>query len=96
VSQNTIDVAYVAGLARIQLSDDETALFQKQLGDILGYVAQLEKVDVSSVPDTPIDPHLPTNVLREDVETPSFDAATALRNAPAQANNLVTVPKIVE
>lgn len=96
VNSTPIDVRYVAGLARLQLSDEEQSLFQKQLGDVLGYVAQLQKVDVSSVPDTPIDPHLPTNVLRSDVERESFSVETALQNAPAQANHLITVPKIIE
>ncbi|GAB4254541.1 MAG: Asp-tRNA(Asn)/Glu-tRNA(Gln) amidotransferase subunit GatC [Candidatus Methylacidiphilales bacterium] len=92
----TLDVAYVADLARMELSPDELALFQKQLADILGYVNQLQQVDVSSVPDTPIDPHLPTNVLRHDHPSPGLSTAEALANAPAQANSLITVPKIVE
>jgi aspartyl-tRNA(Asn)/glutamyl-tRNA(Gln) amidotransferase subunit C len=96
VNSTAIDVNKVAGLARLQLSEEEQAMFQKQLGDVLGYVAQLQQVDVSAVPDTPIDPHLPTNVLRADVERPSFSVEAALQNAPAQANNLITVPQIIE
>lgn len=92
----SLDVAYVADLARIELSPEELTLFQKQLADILGYVNQLQKVDVSSIPDTPIDPHLPTNVLRPDRVRPSLPTDRALANAPAQANSLLTVPKIVE
>jgi aspartyl-tRNA(Asn)/glutamyl-tRNA(Gln) amidotransferase subunit C len=36
-----IDVAYVANLARLELSEEETALFRDQLGDVLKYVAKL-------------------------------------------------------
>ncbi|MDR0532608.1 MAG: Asp-tRNA(Asn)/Glu-tRNA(Gln) amidotransferase subunit GatC [Verrucomicrobiales bacterium] len=94
-SQN-LDVAYVAGLSRIDLSKEEEALFQSQLGKVLEYAQELQKVDVSSVPDTPIDPNLPTNVLREDSLRDSLTAREALLNAPKQANNLFIMPKIVE
>lgn len=92
----TIDVAYVAGLARLQLTPQEEALFQQQLGNILGYVEQLSAVDTSSVPNDPIDPHLPTNVLRTDEERPSLDREAILANAPKQADHLILMPKIVE
>jgi len=95
VNSTGINVNYVAGLARLQLNEEEQALFQKQLGDVLGYVAQLQQVDVSAVPDTPIDPHLPTNVLRSDIERESLPVEAALQNAPAKANNLITVPQVI-
>ena len=91
-----LDVAYVAGLARMDLTREEQDLFQTQLGDILEYVQQLQKIDVSAVPDTPVDPNLPTNVLRQDEIRPSLTAAEALQNAPKKANNLIVMPKIVE
>jgi aspartyl-tRNA(Asn)/glutamyl-tRNA(Gln) amidotransferase subunit C len=96
VNSQTLDVAYVASLARIDLTKDEEALFQSQLGKVLEYAQALQKVDVSSVPDTPIDPNLPTNVLREDTLRESLTAKDALRNAPKQSNNLFIMPKIVE
>ena len=91
-----LDVAYVAGLARIDLSQDEQNLFQTQLGNILEYVQQLQQIDVSAVPDTPVDPNLPTNVLRPDELRSSLTAAEALQNAPKKGNNLIVMPKIVE
>ena len=39
MAEAKIEVSYVAHLARLKLSDEETATFQKQLGDILQYVA---------------------------------------------------------
>ena len=44
-----LDVGYVAKLARLNLTDEETRLFQKQLGDVLKYAEKLKEVDVSHV-----------------------------------------------
>ena len=92
----SLDVAYVTGLARMELTPQEEALFQTQLSHVLDYVQQLQQIDVSSVPDTPVDPTLPTNVLREDLLKDSLPVADALLNAPKKANNLIMMPKIVE
>ena len=89
-----IDVTYVADLARLKLSPEETATFQKQLGDVLGYVSQLKEVDVSKVSllgDADLE-----NRLRTDEMRASLPVAEALANAPKQENNLFVVPKIVE
>ncbi len=96
MNSQSLDVAYVASLARIELSKEEEALFQSQLGKVLEYAQELQRVDVSPVPDSPIDPNLPTNVLREDRVRESLTAREALLNAPKQANNLFIMPKIVE
>jgi aspartyl-tRNA(Asn)/glutamyl-tRNA(Gln) amidotransferase subunit C len=44
-----LDVAYVAQLARLQLTAEETELFQKQLGDVLKYAEKLKEVNVEGV-----------------------------------------------
>ena len=90
-----LDVAYVARLARINLTDEETELFQKQLGDVLKYAEKLREVDVSNVEAAA---HaLPIfNVFREDAPRDCFTAQQALSNAPRQANGLFIVPKVVE
>jgi aspartyl-tRNA(Asn)/glutamyl-tRNA(Gln) amidotransferase subunit C len=90
-----LDVAYVARLARLKLSEDETQLFQKQLGDVLKYVEKLKAVDVSHV--EPAAHSLPVvNVFREDEPRDWFTADEALSNAPRKLNNLFIVPKVVE
>jgi aspartyl-tRNA(Asn)/glutamyl-tRNA(Gln) amidotransferase subunit C len=95
MAENPIDVNYVAHLARLKLSDEEVATFQKQLGDILGYVNLLQKADVSQVEDAyRAAPAM--NNLRVDAVTPSFSVEVALSNAPLKANNLIQMPKIVE
>lgn len=96
MKNESIKVAYVAGLARLKLTPEEESLFQTQLGNILSYVEQLNAVDTSSVPDHPIDPHLPVNVLRLDEIRPSLSREASLQNAPKQADHLLLMPKIVE
>jgi aspartyl-tRNA(Asn)/glutamyl-tRNA(Gln) amidotransferase subunit C len=90
-----LDIRYVAQLARLELSPDETERFGRQLDDILQYFEQLKGVDVSGV--EPMAHAMPlVNVTRPDVPGPSLPTAEALRNAPAAANGLFVVPKIVE
>jgi len=90
-----LDVAYVARLARINLTEDEVKVFQKQLGDVLKYVEKLRQMDVGGVE---VAAHaLPVfNVFREDAARDWFTAEQALSNAPRQANGLFVVPKVVE
>jgi aspartyl-tRNA(Asn)/glutamyl-tRNA(Gln) amidotransferase subunit C len=90
-----LDVAYIARLARLNLTDEETALFQKQLGGVLEYARKLGEVDVSNVEAAAHT--LPIfNVFREDAARDWFTAQQALSNAPRQANSLFLVPKVVE
>jgi aspartyl-tRNA(Asn)/glutamyl-tRNA(Gln) amidotransferase subunit C len=90
-----LDVKYVAHLARLSLSPEEEARIGAQLGNILGYIEKLKEVDVSGVEPTAHAFPL-VNVVRPDVVRPSMSHEDALRNAPAQANGLFMVPKIVE
>jgi aspartyl-tRNA(Asn)/glutamyl-tRNA(Gln) amidotransferase subunit C len=95
IKTSDLDVAYVAKLARLNLSDAETQLFQKQLGDVLNYADKLREVDVSHVEAAahavPI-----FNVFREDQPRDWLTAEQALSNAPRQANGLFIVTKVVE
>ena len=90
-----LDVAYVARLARINLTEEETNAFQKQLGDVLNYAEKLRHADVSRVE---VAAHaLPIfNVFREDAPRDWFAAEQALSNAPQNAKGLFIVPKVVE
>ena len=90
-----IDVKYVAHLARLSLSPGEEQKIGAQLGNILGYIEKLKEVDVSGVEPTAHAFPL-VNVARPDEVRPSMSQEEALRNAPAQANGLFIVPKIVE
>ncbi len=95
MSNNKIDVVYVAELARLELTDEEKALFQPQLENIVRYVEKISSVDVSDVPPTMHGREI-VNAFREDVVRPSLPQETALRNAPARTQNEFKLPKIVE
>ncbi|HTL17110.1 MAG TPA: Asp-tRNA(Asn)/Glu-tRNA(Gln) amidotransferase subunit GatC [Patescibacteria group bacterium] len=90
-----IDVNYVAHLARIGLTPEETAKFGEQLGQVLGYIEKLREVDVSGIEPTAHAFPL-INITRADEVKPSMSHEEALRNAPSKANGLFMVPKIVE
>jgi len=90
-----LDVKYVAHLARLQLSSDEEKKLGAQLGHILGYIEKLNELDVTGVEPTAHAVPM-VNVTRPDEVRPSLSHEDALRNAPAQANGLFMVPKIVE
>ncbi len=90
-----IDVKYVAHLARVTLTSEESQRLGAQLGNILGFIEKLNEVDVSQVEPTAHAVPL-VNVTRPDEIRPSLPQEDALRNAPAKANGLFMVPKIVE
>jgi aspartyl-tRNA(Asn)/glutamyl-tRNA(Gln) amidotransferase subunit C len=90
-----LNVAYVARLARINLTEGEAKTFQKQLDDVLKYVEKLRQVDVTGIEATAHT--LPVfNVFREDAARDWFTAEQALSNAPKQTDRLFIVPKVVE
>jgi aspartyl-tRNA(Asn)/glutamyl-tRNA(Gln) amidotransferase subunit C len=94
-ASSAIDVAYVAHLARLELSEAEKTKISAQLRDILGYVAKLSEVDVTGVEPTAHAVPL-SNVLRPDEVRPSLDTGRVLQNAPESSRDLFIVPKIVE
>lgn len=90
-----IDVAYIAGLAKLELTPEEEERFTHDLGQVLDYVAQLEKWDTTDV--QPMYHPLPTfDALRPDVPGQSLERDAALANAPAQEDGQFRVPKVVE
>ncbi len=90
-----IDVAYVAELARLELSDEEKAVFQPQLESIVGYVEKISEVGVDGVEPMMHGREL-VNAFREDAVRPSLASETALANAPARVGDEFLLPKIVE
>ena len=89
------DIKYVAHLARIALTPEEEKKLSSQLGHILGYIEKLKELDVANVEPTAHAVPL-INVTRQDETGESLSQDDALRNAPAKANGLFIVPKIVE
>ena len=90
-----LDIDRVAQLARLALTSEEKAKFSQQLGEVLHHIRQLEQVDVSNVEPTAHAFPL-FNVWAEDVVKPGLLVDAALRNAPAQRDNMIAVPKVVE
>jgi len=90
-----MDIKYVAHLARIALTPEEEQKLGAQLGNILGYIEKLNELDVTHVEPTAHAVPL-INVTRPDELRPSLSSEEALANAPAKANGLFLVPKIVE
>ncbi len=88
-----LNVADVAGLARLALTPDETTKFTAQLSQILTHMETLGQIPTGDVPEV-VPPAQPA--LRPDIPSPSLPVEVALSNAPAQSNNLILVPKIVE
>jgi aspartyl-tRNA(Asn)/glutamyl-tRNA(Gln) amidotransferase subunit C len=95
MSAPEIDVNYAAHLARLRLTPAEAQKYGAQLSQILRYMEKLNQLDVSQIEPTAHAMPL-VNVMRPDEVRPSLSHADALANAPAQANGLFIVPKIVE
>ena len=95
MSATNLDVKYVAHLARLSLTPSEEEKFGSQLGQVLGYIEKLNQLDVTHVEPTAHAVPL-VNVTRADEIRPSVSNEEALKNAPARANGLFVVPKIVE
>jgi len=88
------EVAYVAKLARLELSEEEAVLFSEQLSSILDHVAALSLLDTTGVPPTSHPLEL-VNVLRPDVVTESLDHDVALAAAPSTEDGKFKVPSIL-
>ncbi len=88
-------VKRVARLARIAVSEEDAERMTGELNAILGFVEQLNEVDVSGVePMTSVTPM--DMKKRQDVVTDGGKAADIVANAPATEENFFLVPKVVE
>lgn len=89
------DVRYVAGLAKIAVTDDEAEKLRGELDTIIGYVGQLDSLDTTDIEPTYQVTGL-TNVYREDAIIEYGIAQQALlSNAPASQDNQIKVPKVL-
>ena len=95
MSLDTATVRRVAALARIRLEEEEVARVQGELNGILGWIEQLQAVDVSGV--EPLSGGGGTAMpMRDDVVTDGGRADAVLANAPDRAGAFFAVPKVVE
>jgi aspartyl-tRNA(Asn)/glutamyl-tRNA(Gln) amidotransferase subunit C len=88
------EVAKVAQLARLDLSEQEVLEITGQLDRILGYVAKLNEIDTTDVAPTThaLAIH---NAFREDVARPSLPQPEALANGPRQNGEAFVVPRVI-
>lgn len=89
------NVSYIARLARLQLTPEEQAKIGSQLSQIVDYIDKLKQVDITGIEPTAHAVPL-VNVFRSDEMQPSLPIQDVLLNAPARANDLIIVPKIVD
>lgn len=88
------EVAHVAKLARLRLSDDELDLFTVQLAKILDHAADMQTLDLADVVPT-AHPYGLINVVRDDVVRPSLDRDEVLAMAPDAEDGRFAVPRIM-
>jgi len=95
MSVDLATVKRVARLARIAVDEEDAQRMVGELNAILGFVAQLDEVDVSGV--EPMTSVIPMEMKkRRDVVTDGGKAADIVANAPATQENFFLVPKVVE
>jgi aspartyl-tRNA(Asn)/glutamyl-tRNA(Gln) amidotransferase subunit C len=88
------EVAHVAHLARLEVTEDELDMFTGQLADILGHAEDIEALDVAGV-EAMAHPLGLRNVLRADVVVPSLDRDEVLSQAPDAEEGRFRVPRIL-
>ena len=89
------EVETIAELAKLILTDEEKAMFQEQLSDILDYAEMLQQLDTTDIPPTAS--ALPLkNVLRADVVDLSLENEDALFNAPAAEEGSFRVKAVLD
>ena len=89
------EVAHLARLARLAVTEDELDTFASQLDVILQAVAQVGEVAAADVPPTSHSVPL-TNVLRDDVEVPCLPRDEVLAGAPDVEDHRFRVPRILD
>jgi aspartyl-tRNA(Asn)/glutamyl-tRNA(Gln) amidotransferase subunit C len=88
------DVRKVAWLARLDLGDDELAIYTEQFADILGHFRDIDALDLGAVqPMT--QPYALVNVLRADVEGACLDRDEVLAAAPLADDGRFVVPPVL-
>ena len=97
------DVEHVAALAALALTPEELDRFGKDLGSILGYVAELNELDTTGIePLTQVSQLLPPvpgqtdSALRADEPRPSLARELVMADAPATDGTFFKVPKVIE
>ena len=95
MSVDTATVRHIAKLARIAVSDAEAEALVPELNNILGWIEQLQEVDVDGIEPMTAVIHNQLR-LRADVVTDGDCRDAVLANAPAAEHGFFAVPKVIE
>lgn len=88
-------IEHVAGLARLNLTEQEIEKLTAEMAEVISYVDKLNELDTTDV--KPMEHVIPMkNVLREDKAAESLDRDKILANAPSHEDGCFKVPKVVE
>ena len=85
------EVRRIAGLARLDLTEEEEQRFAVQLGRVVEYIGQLDRFETSELP-----PGVPDGALALDEPVASLSTEAVLANAPQRISSFVVVPRVLE
>ena len=95
MSVDTATVRHIAKLARIAVTDGEAEALVPELNNILGWIEQLQEVEVTGV--EPMRAVIPNHLrLRDDIVTDGDKRDAVLSNAPVAEHGFFAVPKVIE
>jgi aspartyl-tRNA(Asn)/glutamyl-tRNA(Gln) amidotransferase subunit C len=95
MSLDPATVRRIASLARIRLDDEQVPQLQAELNGILGWIEQLNEIDVTGIEPLTGAAEMALK-MREDVVTDGGIREALLANAPERAGDYFAVPKVVE
>ncbi len=93
LSQKEVD--HIAKLARLELTEEQEALYREQLSAILDHIARLRELDTKDVPPT-AGGGLIRMTLRKDEARPSLTPEQLLKNAPEAEDDQFKIPPVFE
>ena len=95
MSVDSATVRHIARLARISVTDEEVAKLAPELSNILGWIEQLQEVNVEGI--QPMTAVIPNHLrLREDKVDDGGIQDKVLKNAPVAEHGFFAVPKVIE
>lgn len=89
------DVLKLARLSRLHLSDDEKAQFRTEIETILGYVEQLQTVELKDLKPTNQVTGLENVMRKDEVKDYGITPEELLKNAPATQDGLIKVRRVL-
>ena len=94
MAQSKTSAQKIASLARIELTDEESAKVQAEFDSILNYIHQLDKVEIPEGTEPFFGATESSNAVREDSVVPSFEREKILGNAPDSDGEFYRVPPV--